>query len=493
MTMSEVKKTSTKSNPFAKLEAEYLHGRKKKSSRLGDILRVVRLSEEDKIKFLDQAKKGQLIWSDLMNGKLASNEALIKGIDQWSELPSVTQCKTSFSNSGKILMDHITQLLISIKQVIQEKNSDELIQSIANKSKKVSETVDTTSLQSIDTKLLGPLTNRFLWAFLANQLLREVLQDSNSVLRDIVKSLIKSVESLSEPAERGVKSHIQTLYSDKSAWDQGDSSSLTGIPAIKESASGEPEIPEDSKGKQSRLSVYPSLLESILSQIEIKEDEKGWNIPPERLEKATIIEHDLMLSMHKIDIELSNRLVALFCKIHQDKDCLGLFRSISDYLQHVYVAVSKNVDIPLVQNIDTVKTAGSEFKILMERFAQNHSLDLFLSKLGNFKGFLGTDKKLYDLGSEYLAFIKKASDDLKFVQSKESANVMCQLLMRTRLYLIERQSYRDILSELSNEWDSFTNDLQEDGLVQQLSNDVKRITDDIVPLVNGYFLFLPRN
>ncbi len=90
---------------------------------------------------------------------------------------------------------------------------------------------------------------------------------------------------------------------------------------------------------------------------------------------------------------------------------------------------------------------------------------------------LENDYRLREILDDGLIYAERSLEDESFRLDPDSIQRGAELIRRSRSYIF--QNHREEVERIFHEVDSFINDLQEDPLTSELTNDMKRVSDDI--------------
>ncbi|KAJ3280623.1 hypothetical protein HK104_000533 [Borealophlyctis nickersoniae] len=124
-----------------------------------------------------------------------------------------------------------------------------------------------------------------------------------------------------------------------------------------------------------------------------------------------------------------------------------------------------------------MQVALHELRRIIERFANNHSLEPILQTLQEFGNALVDDYELRNTLDQTLHFLERSLEEPDFTTHPDYVYQGSEILRRLREILYER--YRDPMQRLLREVNGFVTDLTNDRLTQKLAEDLRRLSRDL--------------
>nr|KAJ3418057.1 hypothetical protein HK105_000419 [Polyrhizophydium stewartii] len=154
-----------------------------------------------------------------------------------------------------------------------------------------------------------------------------------------------------------------------------------------------------------------------------------------------------------------------------------LIKTLATARSHLDQASGKITAGPAMADDANLRQASKEFKRLVERLANNYSLDTILATFKTFGGRLAQDSKLHDLFERGLQFVQQAVEDRDYRRSGEAIFRGSSWLQDARQHL--SREYSGETTTLAREIDNFIDQLLDDTLSNELMTNAKRVATDI--------------
>ncbi|TPX66724.1 hypothetical protein SpCBS45565_g04267 [Spizellomyces sp. 'palustris'] len=204
--------------------------------------------------------------------------------------------------------------------------------------------------------------------------------------------------------------------------------------------------------------------------------------PPERGQGVIAVSQDQMASERRD--EVASLLRKLILKAHENP----VYRHAFEYvLSLVHKLERAAADKPEEFPDANVYAAQRALKILIERFANNYPLDGVVASLTIFADRLKTDFELRNLLRDIRGFLRDSLEDYDFVVHEDYTYRAADLIRRSRELLLRK--YARDTGRLASELEHFVNALKEDELTSGLADDVKHLIDDLVRDSQGNYTF----
>ena len=108
--------------------------------------------------------------------------------------------------------------------------------------------------------------------------------------------------------------------------------------------------------------------------------------------------------------------------------------------------------------------------------------------MNEIRGRLENDYRLREILDDSLTYAERSLEDETFRMDPDSIERGAELIRRSRAYIF--QHHRKDVEHIFREVESFVSDLQEDPLTQELTNDIKKVSDDI--FIQRYLIFIDK-
>jgi len=426
-------------------------------------------AEQEALKTADKATK---IAGALSEGKLPTTEQIATSIESLQESDAIHETARGMSPLGKRVFANTEKLLESTKNLLVEKNAgDELQNVIFYGSKAARDIGGNTNIppdlkqkyenKSGDVESLAK--DAWQKALTIPQLLisssefRKLINDINSIIQEAIASGVPGQEPPSHDVE-GEQSLKGVAHQTKSRARE------SAYPLAKEAADRvDPIIRDFSEGKKTLQETATEGAKSLATNF--KEKVTSYHITPEQRERIVARFKNVMIEAQKRP-EYQSALT----------DIVDVVRRISEYTKEFASEVRENTAESASQS-SSLKIAQQNAKELLERFANNYSLDRLIDSLNSLGDQIQHDEELRNYLKELQEFVLSSLKSPDYIQQTNYNEYGSQLIQRGRHNLLD--NYHDYTSSIAEELRKFNDSLQEDKTTLQWKHDFENLMKDI--------------
>lgn len=434
-------------------------------------------------------------------GNLPSNDELVKGIDNLRTSEVVDNTTKGMSPAGQQVMGNVQKILDTSKKVIQEKNTDQELQTLVQESFHGGKGAAGKyfGVCAIDLCHSYVMFNNSLRCFLdigkqhitdkhlreghatAQELAQEAGRRAWNVARLMVTSrefrrLVADLEGVLSDAIRagitGNEQHKQQVGSnigDDTEADPQEALHRTGDtarghagdiyragvettePTVNKFASGEATIGQASQEIGSNVTTG---IKDSVKDINLTQEQR--NTLLNRLKKILLEAHASQEYQSAID------------------DLMSIIRQIGEQGEQFGGQLRQAHESTQEAHGDNIDNATQSSKRLVEKFANGNSLDPLWNAVSDFGSHVKNDQDMRNYLEELREFVHKSIRDTGFIQSEQYDQKSSELLDRGQHEIKER--YRDDTDRVLHEAKVFSQGFKEDQLNQEIANDLRELT-----------------
>ncbi|RUS19813.1 hypothetical protein BC937DRAFT_86862 [Endogone sp. FLAS-F59071] len=431
---------------------------------------------------LERRDKLQEVVGGVQEGKLPTTSDITQSIDNVKQSNTFQETASSMSPAGQKVMADTERILDTAKKVLEEKNSnDELQTAIYHSAKAAKGTTNTARRDASGRDIQGDLQ---AGGETAQQLVQEGSRRAWNVARVVVTSsefrrLINDLQQVLQDAiEAGIsgdeqrKANVGSNIGDDRESDPRDAVEAVGntgrqhvSSAYKSATAGaEPIIESFSAGEVSAAEAGKELgraaargIRSTVEGIELSDEQR--DVLVGRFKK-------ILLEAHSSD-EFQSAL----------DDLLEIVHAIARRGEELGQKASATAHKAKEEHDENIAIAHNSAKQLVEKFASGKSLDPLMNAIAEMGRDMRNDPDLRNVMDEMNEFMRRSLRDTDYIERADWNQEASNLLKRGRSILQER--YRGPTDAIFDEASAFINALQRDSVTNELASDLDQLTRDL--------------
>ncbi|RHZ83681.1 hypothetical protein Glove_88g26 [Diversispora epigaea] len=411
-------------------------------------------------------------------GKLPNTEQITETIGSIQESDVIHDSARDMSPLGKKVFADTEKLLETTKNLLEEKNAGDEMQNIIYHGGKASRDI----AESTSIPIPHDLTKKFeSHAEASKPMSQDVFQKtmkipqlliSSSEFRKLVNDIHEIIqELLIDPAsgqkQKGeVREGSEGEKSPKEALQQTAAQARgSTYPVAKEAAATiEPHLKEFSEGRKSMQQATTEGIKTLST--DFKEKFGNYHLSPEKREKLVTRFKNVMIDIQKKP-EYQESL----------SEIVHMVSRISDFTKELATRVNEPIAQEAAKQKDSLSIAQRNAKELLEKFANNYSLDKLISLLKEMGDKINHDVDLRNHLKEVQNFVLCSLSDSDFIQKHDYKEYGSRLIQDSRHFLLER--YSETMKAIAKEIKNFNEALQEDKTTAQWRSDFEALISDV--------------
>ncbi|KAK9721355.1 hypothetical protein K7432_003498 [Basidiobolus ranarum] len=421
-------------------------------------------------------------------GSLPTTAQLTNVIEKIQEENSLHQAAEEMSPTGRRVMADTENLLDSTKKLLSEKNADDQLQNVIYHSKKSG--IGASSVDEIshaNNQLTGTVEEartllsegadkitRVGWLIVTSPQLRRLMNDITSIFQEFVADNVPQHPESNKNVVTSVGSEYTGSFK---------------IPQEQEVPVGEVGKRMQETLRQSETPLYESVKETARPYVEQAED---GNMPIKEAAEETLQEMKQGIQQRLQNVHLSsaqkdhliNRIKEVLRELQKNPEfqevideLINIVSTLKSHGMAIQSQVVETVQSKKEEGEDDLKIARSNAKELIEKFAENKSLDPLSNTIKELTEELSKDEELSSFTGDVREFLQRSVREYEFIDQPGYMEEARSLYDRGQ-NILDRK-YRDYFQNISNEAADFIQALQHDRTTQAFTRDLENLTRDI--------------
>ncbi|KAI9281303.1 hypothetical protein BC943DRAFT_363114 [Umbelopsis sp. AD052] len=427
---------------------------------------------------IQRKERVQEVASNLRQGNVPANDDLVQGIEKLRTSEAVDNTSKNMSPAGQQVMQNLNQVLDTSKQVIQEKNSGQQLQTIVQDGIHGSKGAADIGKQHVSdqhirdgqasAQELAQEAGRRAWnvsrLMVTSREFRRLVADLESVVSDSIRASITGDEQM--------KQNIGSNIGDTREADPQDAFQRTGDTARGHAGdvyragidNTQPTVDKYARGEATFTEAGQEIGSNVASGI--KKSVSGINLTPEQ--RSTLLQRlkNILLEVHSSQ-EYQTAL----------DDLIYIVRQIGEQGEQVGGQLKQAHESTQEAHGDHIDNVTQSSKQLVENFANGNSLDPLINSVREFGSHVKNDQEMRNYLTDLREFIHKSVRDTQFIQSEQYDQKASELLDRGQHEMKER--YRGDTDRLLDQTKTFAQGFKDDVLNQKLAEDLQNLTKSI--------------
>ncbi|KAG2182060.1 hypothetical protein INT43_006986 [Umbelopsis isabellina] len=431
--------------------------------------------QQDAIQRKEKVQEGV---SNLREGNIPSNDTLVKGIDNLRTSEAVSNTTNNMSPAGQQVMENVQKTMQTTKKVVEEKNSDQELQTVIQQGFHSGKGAAELGKQNVTDEHIreGNATaqelaqegSRRAWnvarLMVSSREFRRLVADLEGVFSDAIRAGISGDPQQKEQIGSNIGNNTEAdpqealQRTGNTARAQAGDVYRAGVettqPTVDKFASGEATFGQASKEIGSNVAGG------------IKESVKGIKITGEQRD------------------QLLNRIKNILLDAHSSQeyqtaidDLMSITSQIGDQGESFGQQLKQTHEATQQEHGEKIDDVTQSSKRLVEKFANNNSLDPLINSVREFGSHIKNDNEMRDYLKQVREFVHKSIRDTDYIQSEQYNQKASELFDKGQYEFKER--YRDDTNHVLDQAQTFGRGFKDDPLNQELASDLQNLTKSL--------------
>ncbi|KAI8577548.1 hypothetical protein K450DRAFT_251368 [Umbelopsis ramanniana AG] len=427
---------------------------------------------------IERKERVQEVASNLRQGNVPSNDNLVQGIDKLRTSEVVDNTSKNMSPAGQQVMQNLNQVLDTSKQVIQEKNSDQELQTIVQDGIHGSKGAADIGKQHVSdqhiregqasAQELAQEAGRRAWnvtrLMVTSREFRRLVADLEGIVSDSIRASITGDEEMKQNVGSNIGSNTEAAPQDAFQRTGDTARGHAGDVYRAGVENTQPTVDKYARGESTFTEAGQEIGSNVTSGI--KKSVSGINLSPEQ--RNTLLQ----------------RLKNVLLEVHSSQeyqtavdDLIYIIRQIGEQGEQFGGQLKQAHESTQEAHGDHIDNVTQSSKQLVEKFANGNSLDPLINAVREFGSHVKDDQEMRNYLTDLREFIHKSIRDTSFIQSEEYDQKASDLLDRGQNEMKER--YQGDTDRLIDEAKTFGQGFKEDTLNQKLADDLQNLTKSV--------------